>query len=292
MNIWLQQRILRASVFLALALVGGLTPLVAEAANITEFSDRISDSAPEAPANHTITFTVETDLSAGSQIEVKPPSGFTTLSTSTFAERNVELRVNGTARSAAATAAPGIDQVTIVPGTPGLVRYTLAPDGSISSGDELELRIGNHTAGAQQFSVNYSTSSGTTTTPGDVEPIVNDTALGKHDVTLEIYDGSLVANAKPVIFLVEPVSVPNVDTTEEIPPLRFNGTPTSTVGGTTLNVEITLETNEFAICRYATASGTPYASMSNSFINTGLINHSTVVPVTLGQLNSFLRALY
>lgn len=260
---------------------------IAQALNITEYRDLLSDSGPGELSNHTISFTVGTDLSPSSQIEITPPPGFAISATSGIGVRNVELYVNGVPRTSATTAAPGIDQVDITTGSPGFVRYTLAPDSGVSNGDELELRIGNHTTFASQPYEVFSTSTGTTTIPGDPEPIVNSSVLGRHDVQVEIYDGGLVASAEPIIFLIEKVTLPNSDTRETVPPLRFNGSPTSTVGGTTLNVEISLETDEFSVCKFDTVAGTAFGSMPSTFTNTGLIYHSTVVPVTLGQQNTF-----
>ena len=262
-------------------------PEPAHALNIIEYSDTISDSGPSEVANHTLDFTINTALSPGSQLEVTPPAGFTIISTSTFDVRNVELYVNGAPRVASTTAAPGIDQVDITTGSPGFIRYTLAPDASITSGSELELRIGNHTSNARAYSVTFSTTTGTSTTAKDVEPIVNAASTGVHKVQLEIFDGGLVASTDFVIFLNEKVNVPNVNTRETVPPLRFNGAPTSTVGGTTLSVEISLETNEFAICRYSATSSVAYGSMTNTFSNTGIIYHSTVVSVTPNSVQRF-----
>ncbi|MFW6210053.1 MAG: dockerin type I domain-containing protein [Patescibacteria group bacterium] len=259
----------------------------AAAANITEFSNTISDSGPGELSNQTITFTLNVDVGPGSTIEVTPPPGFSIPTSTTFLPRNVELRVDGAVRPSAATPAPGTDGVTITTGSPGLIQYTLAPDFSIDSGSQLELRIGNHTNASVPTIVSYSTSTGTTTSPGDDEPIRNAEQLGQHNFQLEVYDGSRVAEARPVVFLLAKVRTPGVDTTEEIPPERFNGAPTSSVGGTTPNVEISLETNEFSFCRYDTASGTPYTSMTNTFNNTGIIFHSTVVPVTPGTVARF-----
>lgn len=255
------------------------SPHFVGALKINEYSDTLSDSGPLEQSNHTLKFILNTDVSPGGVFEITPPAGFEVLSTSTFGVRNVELWVDGTPRSSAATSGPGVDQVEITTGSPGFFRYTLAPDGGISSGSRLEFRIGNRTTTSIQPSVTYSTSTGTTTTPGDIEPIINSAVLGRHDVKLEVYDGGLVANASFVIFLNEKVSMPNVDTTEEVPPFRFNGAPTSTVGGTTLSVEISLETDELAICRYDISPGTAFGSMPGSFTNTGLIFHSTVVSV-------------
>jgi hypothetical protein len=207
-----------------------LFPSAASAINISEYKDTISDSGPSQSANHTIEFIVKTDLTPGSVIEITPPPGFEVLSTSTFGIRNVELSVDGSSRTSGATAAPGIDGVQITSGTPGFFRYTLASDSGIFSGSRMQFKIGNHTATALQPVTSFSTSTGTTTSPSDIEPIVNSADLGRHDLKIEIYDGSLVANANPIIFLNEKVSLPNIDTTEEIPPFRFNGSPTSTVG--------------------------------------------------------------
>ena len=260
---------------------------VAWAKNIIEYKDILSDSGPAELSNHTLSFILNSDLSPGSSIELTPPDGFTILSTTMFTERNVELRVDGIVRPSGAVAAPGVDMVDITAGSPGMIRYTLAPDYSITSGSRLELRIGNNTSTALPPITTYSSSTGTTTTPGDVEPIKNASSTGMKEVKVEVYDGSLVANARFVIFLNEKVNMPNIDTTEEIPPYRFNGAPTSTVGGTTPNVEISLETDEFAVCKYSTTPGVAYGAMTHVFSNTGLVFHSTVVPVTPDTVASF-----
>lgn len=283
-------------VSLARAVVGGLcvlllcTALFAHAQSeqqILEYSDTLSDSGPLEPSNHTISFVLNRSIGPGSRIEVTPPAGFLVATSSGIGPRNVELLVNGSARVSASAAAPGVDQIDITTGSPGFFQYTLAPDYTIATGSELELRIGNHTTTAVQPTVTFSTSTGTSTTPGDPEPITNAAALGRHDVLIEVYDGGLVASAEPIVFLVEKVAVPNADTTEEVPPFRFNGSPTSTVGGTTLSVEISLETDEFSVCKFDTASGTPYAAMPGTFENTGLIFHTQVVPVTPDSVNPF-----
>jgi len=256
------------------------------AININNFRDTISDSAPAAQTNHTFDFLLKTNVSPGGQIEITFPSGGS-LPTSTLAVRNVELLVNGSPRVAAETPAPGVDGVEITAGSPGFLRYTLAPDAGLAAEDRLQIKVGNHTSLALRPTEVFSTSTGTTTVPGDSEPLTNPPDTGTHRVKMEIYDGTLVADAGFVIAIVERVQVPNIDTTEEIPPLRFNGSPTSTVGGTTLSVEISLETDEFAVCRYSTNPGISYSLMPNTFTNTGLIFHSKVVAVTPDSLASF-----
>lgn len=291
MNMIAVDRLWPLAIVVILGVIAGalfLRPLGVKAVNIIEYSDTISDSGPIEYANHTLEFKLNTAISPGSSIEITPPEGFTVGdATTTFGLRNVELWVNGVLRSADAVAAPGIDMVEIFSGSPGMIRYTLAPNFSIAAGSNLKLKIGNHTVSALDPVTSYSTTTGTTTTPGDQEPILNSTTTGAHKVKVEVFDGVKVANADFTIFLNDKVRLPNADTRETVPPYRFNPAPTSTVGGTTLSVEISLETDEFAWCRFSTASGTPFYSMTDHFANTGLIFHSTIVPITPNTVQRF-----
>lgn len=258
------------------------------ARNINEFKDTISTSAPLKAANHTLSFRLDTNVSPGGYFEVTPPSGFEMIATSTFAERNVELRVGGIRRAAGDTIGPTTDMVEIFPGSPGMVRYTLNSSTGISAGSQLELRIGNQTTAANKLTLIYSTTTmSTTTIPADVPPIINAATTGSHEVKVTVFDGGEVANAGFVIFLNEQVGVGPADTTEIIPPFRFNGAPTSTVGGTTLSVELSLETDELSICRFARTPGEEFSAMPTRFSNTGFIFHSTIVAVVPNSLQQF-----
>jgi hypothetical protein len=258
------------------------------ARNINEYKDTISDSQPTVASNHTLSFKIGTNVSPGGYIEITPPAGFETLSTTTFAaERNVELYVNGVARSATNTLSASTDMVEIFPGTPGMIKYTLNTTSGLSAGQILELKIGNHTSKSQDYSESFATTTGTTTIEADVEPIVNGPTTGTKKVRVEVYDGGLVAEASFSISLVERVGFGPIDTTEVIPPFRFNGAPTSTVTGVTLNVELFLETDELAICKYATTAGVAYSAMTTTFTGTGLIYHTVVVPVTPNSVQTF-----
>lgn len=280
----------RLAAFVLISVLIGIVfvrPLHVEAINVLEYRDTISDSGPNEAANHTLEFVLNTAAGAGSIIEITPPDGFTILATSTFAERNIELFVNNIPRLADTTASAGIDAVEITTGSPGLIRYTLAPDFSITAGSRLKLKIGNHTSGAILPAIEFSTTTGTTTIQGDVEPIVNAGNTGVHKVKVEVFDGGRIANADFTIFLNQKVNIPSVDTTETVPPFRFNPAPTSTIGGTTLSVEMSLETDELAVCKFDTVAGTDFTVMPNTFTNTGLIFHSVIVPVTPASFNQF-----
>lgn len=258
------------------------------ARNINEYKDTLSDSGPLQNSNHTLSFKIGTAVSPGGYFEVTPPSDFEILGTSTFAaERNVELSVNGVLRTSDSTLGPGVDMVEIFPGTPGLIRYTLGSGSTIAAGSQLVLKIGNHTSKSLSFTETFATSTGTTTTPGDIEPIVNAPTTGTKKVQLDVYDGGLVADASFSISLVNRVGVGPADTTEEIPPFRFNGAPSSTVTGVTLSVELFLQTDELAVCKYDLVPGTAYAAMPVTFTGTGLIFHTIVVTVTPDSVQRF-----
>ncbi len=258
------------------------------ARNITQYKDTISSSAPLTASNHTMSFQLDTTISPGSYIEITPPPGFETLGTSTFAaERNVELRVDGSLRERGVVQTTTDDMVEIVAGIPGLIRYTLNTTEGISTGSQLEFKIGNHTSQALVFSETYSTSTGTTTVEADIKPIINSETTGTHKVKVRVYDGGQVADADLHISILERVGVGPIDTTEEIPPERFNGSPTSTVTGVSLSVEIFVETNELAICKFSTTPGVNYFAMPVTFTNTGLIYHTAVVAVTPNSTQSF-----
>jgi len=264
-----------------------------EAANIGGFSNRISDSGPGERSNHTLTFRPTVDISAGAHFDVAFPNDFSvSASAANFSARNVELYINGVARPASDTIGPSTDAVTITRGAGGSVRYTLAADASVVAGDMLELRIGNNTSNSVLTNTSFSTTTGTTTSSVDIEPVTNPAALGVHKVALEVVDGSVIANADFIIFLNRKVSVTG-DTTEEIPPFRFNGQPTTTASGTlpvfpgtSIFIEISIETDEFAVCRWGRASGTPYATLPNVFTNTGLVVHTGVVPVVANTIDT------
>ena len=263
-------------------------PNLSWARNITQYKDTISNSTPSVGSNHTLTFKLDTALSNGGIIEISLPDGFEVSATTTFAaERNVELSVGGLLRDSDRVIAPGVDGVEIVPGTPGLIRYTLNPSTGIPIGSYLEFKIGNHTTKTQFFSETYATSTGTTTTYADIKPIINGATPGTHKVVIKVFDGVEIADASFSIALVEQVGIGPIDTTEKIPPYRFNGSPTTTVTGASLRVEIFVETNELAICKYAREPDVGYGIMPFTFINTGRIYHTDVVAVSPDSIQKF-----
>jgi hypothetical protein len=272
--------LLKAGLFLGVLFCAAVVvPQLLFAGKMYQYKDTISNSGPEQLSNHTLSFTLLTDVSPGAYIEFIPPSGFEIQNSANFTERNVELVVNGVPRSRGATQTASDDLVEIFPGSPGMIRYTLNTSTGISNGSTIEFKVGNHTSTAVPLVYTFSPGVGTSSAPLDIKPIKNSIDVGTHEVDFKIYDGGVVASAGFLIAVVEGVGVGPADTTEEIPPLRFNGAPTGTIGGTTQNVEVSLETDEFATCRYSSSPGVAYSAMTNTFTNTGSIFHSKIIPV-------------
>jgi hypothetical protein len=67
---------------------------------------------------------------------------------------------------------------------------------------------------------------------------------------------------------------PVVDTTA---PALSNAGPSGVLAAGTTQAQLSVTTNESATCRYSTAAGTAYGSMTNSFATTGGTTHSTLV---------------
>jgi len=92
---------------------------------------------------------------------------------------------------------------------------------------------------------------------------------GTYSFTVQVQDADSNTAAKNLSITINPS-----DTT---PPVRSNGSPTGELPAGTTQVTLSLTTDEDATCRYSTTPGIPYASMTNTFSNTGGTSHSTTI---------------
>lgn len=278
------------NVFLLLffaVLFSGLLPDFADARNVRQYSDTITDSAPLQGANHTFNFILLEDIPAGGVLQFDFPVEFNLPATSTFAHRSVELLVNGVPRVSGDAVLPGQDGVTITTGNGGDIMYELNPTtAGLHADDEITVLVGNQTSTAIGVTYLHSTSTGTTTVQGDPEPVINPSTPGTYVIEMSISGGVEAVTADFNAVVIPSVGVGG-DTTETDPPYRFDGLPEGEIGGTTLSVEISLHTDEFAVCKWSTASGTPFITNPNIMTNTGLVQHSQIVAVAQQQLNTF-----
>lgn len=268
-------------------LLFAVLPFHSRALNILTYSDTITNSRPLGFSNHTLRFILKTAIAPSGYIQIAPPSGFEVTASSTFEERNVEVYVNGIARTASSVLSSTVDQVVITRGSPGLIRYNLNSTAGIPTDANIEIRIGNITSGASMSGFSYSSSTGTTTIPKDTPPIKNSSDIGTHKVAVTIGGGAQEAYADFSIAVVNSIGTGDVNTREFVPPYRFNGAPSGTIGGTTFNAELSLETDELAACKYSNASGTSYASMTHTFSHTGQIVHSSLIAIATGTQNTY-----
>lgn len=243
-----------------------LAPSFGEARYMMTFRDTLSNSAPGESSNHTIEFTLTTDVPPGGYLRIRPGDGeFAISSSTTFDLDQVELYVapplgSFTLRDATTSADATYDGVTITYGANPEVEWTLNSSQGIDAGSDVRVKLGAHTTNS------------TSTDTG----ITNPSATGTMPIYIEAGGGAEEASARALVAIIENVSVAPVDTTEDIPPIRFNGLPSGTLSGLVTAAEISLETDEFARCRYDSVPGTAYFSMNSEFTNTGSVYHSFV----------------
>jgi hypothetical protein len=261
----------RLSIFVAIAVMFLCSIFVSrqvEAATITSYSDRISDSAPSAVANHTINFNTTVLIPAGGFIQFTPEENeFEIPLSPDFDIDNIALYVATSSgyhlRQATTTASLDEDGVSITTGTSGQIEITLNDTVSIPANASIRLLIGSHTPNA------------TSTDLG----ITNPSATGTYSYAIRAGTSGSSSQVRGRYAIVDKVEIEDIDTRETDPPIRFNGAPSGTISGTTVSVEFSLETDEFSKCRYSTASNTPYFSMTNEFTTTFVTVHSDITAV-------------
>lgn len=231
---------------------------VAGAADIRNYSDTLTDSAPSEYSNHTLRFITKVPIPTGGYIRFRPSPGDFTIPTTNFGLRNVALYVGDVLRNTGTTTSTSTDGVSITTGTNGAIEITLNTLTGIAADAEILLRIGSSTVHA---------------TSSDLG-ILNPSSIGTYPIHIETGGGTTSESVRALVAIVHNVQVPNVDTTETVPPHRFNGAPSGELSGTSLIVQVSLETDEFALCRYSTASGTPYFSMTNQFTTNFVTVHT------------------
>lgn len=264
------------SILILIVLSSGVFVNHAEAGTIQEYRNTITTSAPGEYANHTIEFKTTVAIPAGGFVRITPEDADFTIPSSNFDYKNVEIAVSTSSgyvtREATTTVSATEDGVAIIPGTSGHVEVTLNSTVSIPANARVRLRIGNNTTLA------------TTTDRG----IQNPATIGTYSYYIDAGDSGTTARSRGLVAIVNKVTLTPIDTRELEPPLRFNGAPTGTLSGTTQNVVMSLETDEFSRCRYSAASGTPYFSMGNEFTS----SFRTIHPVTLAVATNTLYTFF
>ena len=234
-------------VFSALFFICGVYSVYSQSTSyMTQISDLLTHSAPTSTVNHTITFTLTQAVPADGVIEILFDEGGLDIPGSLdYTDVDVAFSaVPGgpyTERPQSFVQSPGTDDVTVTSGTAGSVRIDLNTSVGIPANNEVVVEIGtNATYGAL----------------GDIQTQLG-TATGTYPVTIYTYDASDVEidYGRTVFVIVEPVTAGPVDTTDTDPPIILDAWPDGVILQVgTVAVEMYVETNEPAICKYATSS--------------------------------------
>jgi hypothetical protein len=177
-----------------------------DATSLTHVSDKISSSWPNVGVDHTIRFTVTTSIPGSGKIVITPEDGFFNIP-SALDYTDLDFILNGVGKDLATSSAETVSGVEVISGSSGKITITLASGLSISSGDEIIVRIGKNAI--HQVS-------------GD-QQITNPSTNGAYKINIQTFDSSLnlLDRANAMIAVLNPVSMGL--TVEVIGPVCGNG---------------------------------------------------------------------
>lgn len=253
-----------AFVYVCALILAGSVWHVLHAAALTQVSDLLSTSVPGATSTHTIQFRATQAIPPSGRIVITPHAGRFSIPAG-FDYTDVDMAVSDGGPyvdrpldSASTTA----DTVTVVTGLSGSITVTLTSGDGIAAGDRVQIELGDNA------------------THGEVGDLLieNPQDDGSYGVLVATRDASDAAldGARAMVAIVLPVST-SVQNENE-PPLRSNGLPSGEVAAGNERIEISLQTNEIADCRYSTTPDIPYASMTNVFttVGTKMLHYTTL----------------
>ncbi|MBP9669340.1 MAG: hypothetical protein KBE09_03555 [Candidatus Pacebacteria bacterium] len=235
----------------------------ASAASLTIVSDTITTSAPSATSTHTIRFTVTNAVPPSGTIVLTPHTNafeipfdfgvedidfaYATTSGGPYTQRPLDVAASGTD-----------DGVIVASGTLGAITLELNSSTGLAAGDRVQIILGmgaSHGAAADSS-------------------IRNPLSVGSYGIHIATKQpgGVAIDNAKAMVAIVQPVSA--TVSPEALAPTRSNGLPSGALAAGNVTIEISLETDELAHCRYATSSNVLYANMTANFSQTLARVHS------------------
>lgn len=252
---------LKKSLLFLILFVFFIQTQVSSGAMLLMVQDTLSTSAPMLSANHTVKFTTNNLIPAGGQINFRLESGYFHISSlftyeevglsirlpeeEEFVQRNLGSFVSGTTSA-----------VSIASGSFGSITIILAEE--VPAGSRFEIRLGTHTE------------SGSVGIPNPSSPRTYEFFLETKDTL-----GNRIDNAKGMVAIVDSVSMGLAFDLDL--PVRYNGLPEEELPGDTEKATISLDTDIFAICRFATEPGVEYHDMPYSFGNSYRRLHSYVI---------------
>ncbi len=229
---------------------------IAEAANVTSFSNTLSNSAPTVAANHTITFVTPSGLAAGNFVSID-------FGTTSFAgigallPVDVDLNVNGTEQALGATAVGPTWGVSAA----GTVLTLISGTSVIPTNATVTIRIGTNASFGGS----------------GVRQITNPT-VGSYEINLNMDNSDTGATRVAIVNAVTVTA--SVDTI-------FNFTVTAENAGSNVNDDITTATSTpTAIPFGVLVPDTPAIAAQNLVVHTNAANGFVVTVRTDQQLRS------
>lgn len=230
-----------------------LVPAVAHGGTLTFVTDLISTSMPSATTTtHTIRFTATHAIPASGTIVITPQAGGFTIPAD-FDVNDVDFLVNSSGsyvdRTIDTVDGVATDGVTIVSGTSGSIRIKLSSGAGIQVGDRIMILLGTNAVSQAQ----------------GIHSITNPSTPASYRIRIDTLDQSdapmdsasaMVAIVRQVTILIRP---------EAVAPLRFAGLPAGSIPSRSSSIEISLQTDQRATCRYSTTPNTLYAAMTGTF---------------------------
>jgi len=229
-------------------------------------SDRISLSGPGITANHTINFKLSENIPASGKIIITPESGF--FVESGFDYTDVDLAVSGSLNGpyiekglSATSSAINDGVMTVASTSDGSITITLNSSSGMSAGTYVRVLLGTNAVQGEQ---------------GDKQ-IINPSVVNDYNIGIYTYDAvdTFIERSNLKVYIIEPVTM------SAIPPKnRSHAAPIGYLTNGTTQTIMSLYTNFESRCRYDTASGTPYASMSNDFsyaTTSGVLYHNVII---------------
>jgi hypothetical protein len=229
----------------------------AEAANVTSFSNTLSDSAPSVESNHTLTFVTPTGLAAGETISIDFGTAIFTGIGSIVAD-DVDLNVNGS-------------ELTLIDGAASGANWNVT-----AAGDVIDITSGTSTIGAN---ATVTIQIGTHATTGGVGTNqITNPVVGSYEITLTV--GAADTGATRVA-IVDAVTV--TATVETI----FDFTVIGVNAGLTVNGDsVTSTSTSTALPFGVLVVDTPATAAQDLTISTNAANGFVVTVQTDQQLTS------
>lgn len=214
--------------------------------------DELSSSGPGLSSSHSIRFGLSDSIPASGRVDIILPGDFTFPQDFDYAD--VDLAVSFSAngfyldRDLIDFPDPNIDYVSIATGTDqNIISITLNSIDGIPSGRYVSVELGTN--------ANHNTL-GTSTN------ILNPMVVGGRNIEIKTYDdtGVYLEGTEMSVFIITPVTMSNHVTKK-----RSGAAPVGWLGYGTAQTILSLYTNFKAVCRYSTASNTPFSLMTDEF---------------------------